>query len=70
MEARKGLWVLVVVELLVVRLFLALLSTEDMLPAGQGFPQEGRKVAPGVAWGAGTHCHCAVVCIELYCAHS
>ena len=53
MEARKGLWVLVV-ELLVVRLFLALLSTEDMLPAGQGFPQEGRKVAPGVAWGGGT----------------
>ena len=40
MEARKGLWVVVVVELLAVRLFLALLSTEDMLPAGPlAFPK-------------------------------
>ena len=44
MEARKGLWVLVLVELLAVRLFLALLSTEDMLPAGPlAFPKREER---------------------------
>ena len=56
MEARKGLWLLVLLALLARWGFLALLSTEDMLPPAPAcFPQEGRKVAPGVAWGEGTY---------------
>ena len=54
------LLVLVLVGLLAVRLFLALLSTEDMLPAGPlAFPKrEERWRLEWPAEGARSECHC------------